>query len=257
MTFGYGKIEIPEQSMFFDHVHNDYEIIYFQEGDVDYVIGSNIYHVSKQDLLIICPGVYHYLRLRSAVPYERFIINFTPEDIDIAPTWAQEHGVFHIAKGGLIYRFFETWAETDAIFSQEEKEDFVRSGICMVFLLLKHRLQQKPGLPEHENSTLKKILAYIDDHLEESITAEQLAARFYVSTSWIVHIFRRYLGISLMQYVRKKKILYAQSLIQAGQAPTDVAVRCHFENYATFYRQYKAVVGHSPQEDKVRNGTGG
>ena len=249
MTFGGGRIEVPDQSLFKRHIHNDYEIFYFCEGDADYIVGSAVYHMNRRDLLIIKPGDYHYLRLRSNAPYERFIINFTEQELQLPEGTVQESGMFHIARDSLIHRFFETWTESKNVQAHGELEEFVRSGISMLLLLLRHQLQQQI-LPEEENPVLKQILLYIDLHPEEAITAEQLAERFYVSTSWIVHIFRRYLGISLMQYIRKKRILYAQSLIQTGLAPTEVAVRCRYESYATFYRQYKAVLGYAPNADK-------
>lgn len=252
MTFTHGRVECPDQASFRRHIHNDYEIFYFCEGDADYIVGSAVYRMNRRDLLIIRPGTYHYLRLRSNAPYERFVINFTEADLDGTVSLLEENGMFHIAAGSLIQRFFESWMESEAVFTQEERKSLVRSGLSMILLLLQHRLQQQPILPEQENPTLKEILLYIDRHPEEAITAEQLSARFYVSTSWIVHIFRRYLGISLMQYIRRKRILYAQSLISAGAAPTDVAEACHFENYATFYRQYKAVLGHAPGTDKLQ-----
>ena len=166
----------------------------------------------------------------------------------------READAFVASKEAWIKKHLETIAERpqQPVLSEEERKSLVRSGLSMILLLLQHRLQQQPILPEQENPTLKEILLYIDRHPEEAITAEQLSARFYVSTSWIVHIFRRYLGISLMQYIRRKRILYAQSLISAGAAPTDVAEACHFENYATFYRQYKAVLGHAPGTDKLQ-----
>ncbi len=251
MTFGNGKIQVPDQSLFPRHIHNEYEVFYFCEGDADYVVGSALYHMNRRDLLVIQPGDYHYLRLRSDAPYDRFFVHFTREELGLPAGTVLETGMFHIARDSMIHRFFETWAESKAVLPAKELEAFVRAGVAMLLLLLKHQLQQQI-LPAEENPVLKQILQYIDQHPEQAITAEQLAERFFVSTSWIVHIFRRYLGISLMQYIRKRRILYAQSMILAGTAPTDVAVRCQFENYATFYRQYKAVLGHSPNEDKLR-----
>ena len=249
MTFGNGRIQVPDQSLFPRHIHNEYEVFYFCEGDADYVVGSALYHMNRRDLLVIKPGDYHYLRLRSNAPYDRFFVHFTREELQL-PAWAvPETGMFHIARDSLIHRFFETWAESKGELQPQELEAFVRSGVSMLLTLLRHQLQQQI-LPAEENPVLKEVLHYIDQHPDQALTAEQLAERFYVSTSWIVHIFRRYLGISLMQYIRKKRILYAQSLIQAGAAPTEVAVRCRYENYATFYRQYKAVLGYAPNEDK-------
>ncbi len=253
MTFANERTETPRQSMFTSHIHNDYELFYFVEGDADYVIGSAVYHMNRRDLLVIKPGDYHYLRLRSSQPYERYIINFDEGDLQLPEGAVQQTGMFHIASDSMIHRFFEDLPKVRAAFSQEEQKAFVRSGITMVLLLLKHHMQQRQVLPEEGNLVLKQILQYIDQHPQEAITAGELASRFYVSTSWIVHIFQRCLGISLMQYVREKRIRYAQALIQQGAAPMEVAVQCQFENYATFYRQYKAVLGCSPKEDKLQD----
>lgn len=250
MTFGNGKIQVPDQSLFPRHIHNEYEVFYFCEGDADYVVGSALYHLNPRDLLVIKPGDYHYLRLRSNAPYDRFYVHFTREELDLPADAVLETGMFHIARDSMIHHFFETWAESQAVLPDAELEAFVRSGVSML-LLLKQQLGQSPILPKEENPVLKQMLHYIDTHQEENLTAEDLAARFFVSTSWIVHIFHRYLGITLMQYIRKKRILYAQSLIRGGQAPTEVASKCQYENYATFYRQYKAVLGYTPNEDKV------
>ena len=252
MTFGSGRTEEPKQSMFTRHIHNDYELFYFVEGDADYVIGSAVYHMNRRDLLVIKPGDYHYLRLRSSMPCERYIINFDETELQLPEGTVQQTGMFHIAGDSMIHRFFEELPKVRDVFSPEEFRVFLSSGIMMVLLLLKHHMQQRQVLPEEGNLVLKQILQYIDRHPQEAVTAGHLASKFYVSTSWIVHIFQRSLGISLMQYVREKRIRYAQTLIQQGMAPMEVAVQCQFENYATFYRQYKLVLGHSPKEDKLQ-----
>ena len=129
-------------------------------------------------------------------------------------------------------------------------ECYIKQGITSVLLFLKYHEKKAVNFPIQENLTLQNILQYIDQNPEEIITAESLSAKFFVSVSWIVHIFQKYLGISLMKYISKKKMLYAQHLIRAGFAPTDVAERCNFENYATFYRQYKKILNKSPKDDK-------
>ncbi len=248
MTFGNGRIEAPEQSLFTRHIHNSYEIYYFSEGDADFIVGSAVYRMNRRDLLVIKPGDYHYLRLRSNAPYRRFIIHFSLQDLCLPAGIEPETGMFHIARDSLIHRFFEVWLESQDVLQPQELETFVRSGASMLLILLQHQLQQI--LPAEENPVLKQILHYIDTHPEENLKAGDLSSRFFVSTSWIVHIFQRHLGITLMQYIRKKRILYAQSLIHSGEPPTEVAVKCQYENYATFYRQYKAVLGYSPNHEK-------
>ena len=43
---------------------------------------------------------------------------------------------------------------------------------------------------------------------------------------------------------------YMAELIRSGMVPTEVAQHCGFENYATFYRQYKKILNRTPKEDK-------
>ena len=97
---------------------------------------------------------------------------------------------------------------------------------------------------------MEEMMAYIDENPTEKITAESLAKLFFVSPSWVVHKFKKLLGISLMQYVNKKRLLYAQRLILGGFNPTEVAEKCNFTDYSTFYRQYKKYFGISPKQIK-------
>ena len=61
--------------------------------------------------------------------------------------------------------------------------------------------------------------------------------------------FRTQMGMSVTQYIRVKKILYAQALIQNGLPPTLAAQYCSYDNYSTFYRNYKKILLHSPEQD--------
>ena len=105
-------------------------------------------------------------------------------------------------------------------------------------------------LPKRAHPTLEAILKYVNEHPEAELTAEKLAAKFFVSVSCVVHAFRKNLGISLMQYVNQKKVLYAQKLIQQGVSPTEAALQCGFDTYTTFYRQYKKTLNRLPKADK-------
>ena len=101
---------------------------------------------------------------------------------------------------------------------------------------------------ESDDEELDAFLFSLGCYPGEPITAADLSARFFVSTSWIVHGFREHLGISLAQYVNRKRILYAEAQIRAGATPTAVAKACHYDSYVTFYRQFKKYLGYAPSE---------
>ena len=252
MHYSHQKISAPDQRRFPRHMHNDYEVLFFVHGDADYIVESSVYHLKSHDLLLITPQTYHNLTPRSSANYERFVINFTAEEIDgdIIEKIPAESTIFHIESDSFINNIFQAWDHFESVFEKNELEEFIKHSLSSLFLFLKYITPQKNHFPIQENRTLQSILQYIDQNPEEIITAEALSTRFFVSVSWIVHIFQKYLGISLMQYISKKKMLYAQQLIRSGEPPTSVAERCKFENYATFYRQYKKILNRSPKEDK-------
>ena len=58
-SFTYGT-NFPQANVFQNHMHNEYEILYFIQGDMDYSIEGVMYHLRPRDLLIIRPRAFHY-----------------------------------------------------------------------------------------------------------------------------------------------------------------------------------------------------
>lgn len=251
--FWHHLTSVPENT-FHRHMHNEFELLYFLSGDAEYIIEGSVYRLRPRDLLLIRPRTFHYLKPLSAAPYERFVINIPEGEIPpLLRDFAQStENIFRLPEHHPAARLFEDWIEIEARGSAEELTLFLSSFVKSTLLYLKLLPITAPVTPLRANRTFDAVLRYIDEHPEERVTAATLAARFFISTSSIVHTCRHTLGISLMQYVSKKRILYAQSRIRSGISPTEVAKLCHYESYATFYRQYKKILNRSPHEDAVK-----
>ena len=52
----------------------------------------------------------------------------------------------------------------------------------------------------------------------------------------------------IMQYIRSKKVMLAYQKIQSGEKPHAVAEELGFNDYSTFYRAYKSLLGFSPNQ---------
>ena len=246
--------DIPNVGGYHRHMHNGYEILYFLSGDAEYIIGSSVYHLHPRDLLLIHPRSFHYLNPLTDATYERFVIHFPAEKI---PASCQEFAegakeIYRIPRGSPIDRFFESWSEAEDMLNHDELKEFLYPSVTHIMLYLRHLTEESAAEPVRENPTLEAILRYIDEHPAEQVTAAALASEFFVSTSWLTHTFRRNLGISLGQYTEKKRILFAEARIREGSTPTDAAKLCGYENYSTFYRQYKKILGRTPREDEIR-----
>ena len=47
------------------HMHNEYELYFFLQGNVDYTLGSSLYHLNAGDMLFIRPTVFHFPKILS------------------------------------------------------------------------------------------------------------------------------------------------------------------------------------------------
>ena len=94
------------------------------------------------------------------------------------------------------------------------------------------------------------LLRYIDEHFTEPITLDTLSARFYVSKSQLNQTFRQMTGTTVIDYIIRKRIAYAQQLLLNGVSAAQAGAAAGFGDYTSFYRAYKKHFGCSPNHDK-------
>ena len=247
--------KVPESKDFYDsHIHNHYELLFFCDGDADFIISGSIYHLQKNDLLLIKPSVYHNLRLLSAHSYERIVFSFQESALleELIPFVHSASSLYRVGESSPIKRVFDNLRAASELFSKEEFDYLSKTSLNHIILHLKHHFPDAVKAKIPSTSPLETILLYIDENPTLTLTIASLAGKFNLSESWIAHSFKRALGISPSQYINRKKITYAKSLIDMGMSPVQAAEACGYVNYTTFYRQYKKYLGVSPAEDTKR-----
>ena len=134
----------------------------------------------------------------------------------------------------------------------DEKELFSFLTPCVgpVITALSYLKKRDAATDEKTDIRLKQVLDHIDADPCAPFTVDSLAERFYMSPSWLSHMFSAKMGVGIMQYACRKRMLYAQKLITEGVPPTEAAEMCGIDNYSTFYRQYKKTIGTAPKNDR-------
>jgi AraC-like DNA-binding protein/ActR/RegA family two-component response regulator len=94
---------------------------------------------------------------------------------------------------------------------------------------------------------LRRVRAYIDDHIGERISLDQLARQAGVSRFHFARQFRLSTGESPMGYLRRVRIERSKSILQTRETTiAEVAVRLGFSDQSHFTRIFGRLVGLSP-----------
>ena len=101
--------------------------------------------------------------------------------------------------------------------------------------------------PRKNNFSAFNIQFYLARHMPDEITLSSLAATFYLTETYLCDLFKRQVGESIMNFLRRIRLHYARRLLaQTNLTLREVASRCGYADYSYFGRQFKADAGMTP-----------
>ena len=231
------------------HIHPCYEIMFFDDGEVEFAIEDRVYVAKKGDVLLIKPCKYHCGKRVNLSPYSRFCLILSPE---IAFSSALVEKIFlkgekiSLGENSLAFRLIRTIYER--LSDSEEYADEFSKGIIDAILISLENSNPETNVRKAEcESTSQKVINFVNMHINSINSVEDISRALFLSRSYIMHIFKAEFKMGVMQYVRNKKLLMAHMEISKGKKPTEVYQECGFSNYPTFYRAYLAYFGASPK----------
>lgn len=95
---------------------------------------------------------------------------------------------------------------------------------------------------------IQHSLDTIENHLSDAITPEQLSREAGFSLYHYCRVFKAAVGMSVMRYITRRRLLHAMYRMAQGQEKTEAALRFGFDSYAGFYKAFRREFGTSPTE---------
>ncbi|MEV4866041.1 GlxA family transcriptional regulator [Streptomyces ossamyceticus] len=103
-------------------------------------------------------------------------------------------------------------------------------------------------LPRSQCDTVGEVLAWMERHLDEEVTVEQLAARAHMSPRTFARRFQQETGTTPYRWILRQRVLQAQRLLEATDETMDtIAWRTGFGTAATLRHQFVRALGTTPQ----------
>jgi len=98
--------------------------------------------------------------------------------------------------------------------------------------------------------SLNQMIAYIEDNLENEIPYAKLAKLFGVNEYTVQKLFSLLCGISISEYIRKRRLSNAGADLFRGEKLIDVALKYQYENPTSFSRAFEKFHGIKPSQIK-------
>ena len=245
------RMDRPDKSVYFNHIHDYCEILLFICGDADFNIDGQAFHPSPYDLIFIPPATYHCLLPMSQLPYENYVIDFKPDIIESRyyEKLFSSPMMINVKEDGEILDLF---SRLDRYESRYDDEDF---NVC-TFALIKELMvccayskgdahSSKIASPTH----IEGIINFISKNIEAPIDVGIISKHMHLSESYVQNLFSQNMHIGLKKYIMQKKIYAAHGDILDGVSPSRAGEKYGFGDYSSFYRLYKKTFGVSPREN--------
>lgn len=242
------------------HAHDFLELYLFLDGSVTYYIEDQVYDLCPGDLLIIPPGRMHRpVIANERAAYERMVLWV---ELDYIARIDSAAGELQAALRGIGANGYRVPLRgDDLIFAASLFRRIVKMERGGVFTSSAIRLYLKDAFEAYslvekeargETAVIPQVIRYLTGHFREPLRLDDLAARFFISKSYLNRHFKAYTNATVYAYLMALRITHARRMLRAGATAAEAGRECGFSDYSTFYKAFKAQTGITPQEFKAR-----
>ena len=246
------------------HSHDFYEIYFFLSGRVSYVIEGKTYHLRPGDMLLTNNRELHKPLIADGRIYERFVVWISPSFLHSLGDETTDLSRCFDASSRRHYNLLRLTGESlqtirkllDRLEAAAERGGF-GSGVLrrayLMELLVAVNLAYFGSVSSEEtdivyNPKVSEILRYINNNLCGDLSLDALSQRFYVSKYHLSRQFKQYVGLTIHQYIMKKRLIAAKLLLLEGSTISEAYIGSGFGDYSNFLKGFKQEFGLSPRK---------
>jgi AraC-like DNA-binding protein len=248
------------------HNHDFYEFFFFLDGNVEFMVGQSNYSIRYGDFLLLPPGISHcHAFVDKEKSYRRFVLWVSREYYDNLAGTSESYRylpdyvnskkdyIFHNDNitfnsiQSMLFRLIEESKNTR--FGKETEVTLQLNSLLLHLNRLVYEQNHHQNVHTGQELTFR-LCNYISDNLEGDLSLDRLAKEFYVSKFYISHHFKDNIGLSLHQYIIKKRLNASKDALLSDTPISKIYNQYGFSDYSSFFRSFKREYGLSPKEYK-------
>ena len=128
-------------------------------------------------------------------------------------------------------------------------EESINHLLCALLLLTMEVTSRSIVLPPEEHNLMDAVRSRLDASYDETITLAALAREFHISSFHLAHAFKAAYGYAPLQYITRRRIGEAQTLLIDTALPiTEIAIRTGYNSSSYFNKAFHKITGMSPRD---------
>lgn len=235
------------------HVHDRIELYILLEGDVSFAVESSLYKMTAGDAIISRPNEMHNCILNSRSVHKHLCFWFdSSSEFLFGDFMSHEFG-----KNNLIVPDSDSKARLLTIYellrsASESHDAYTQQYLILEMLTIFRRFVSGGTRAEEMPPVLREILADIDKNFKTVRSLDYLTDNYYVSSSTLNRLFKRYLRTTPKMYIESKRLAYSRLLLQNGSSVLSACMESGFPDYSNYIRLFKKRFNITPKQYKDR-----
>ena len=234
--------------------HYLYEIFILLSGETTYSINGQSFYLKPKDIIVVPPNAIHSMTFDTQKSCERMVLSFSPKllpsfaNIDLLFDFKKANSSPKVIPAKLVnkYNLLSIYKEcSDICRKKDAQADLYLLGIILKFVAKLNEVLQFLSINDNSSQNATKThslsymcIQYINSHLTENFSIDDMAKTLQFSVSHIRQTFKKESGLTLHNYIFIQKMQLANQLLQQGKPPVVVASELGYEYYSTFYHNY-------------------
>lgn len=246
-------------------IHDFWEFIYVEQGQALITAGEKQYILKKRELVFHKPGEFHSINFYENIPTKIIVSAFVCKspcmqyfEHRFSTLTAIEQGYLYntLKYGGMVCPW-ASYNSNDQKSPTSEKLHLIQSNLEILLLLLIQR-KESPKIESrvisytqmmHSKNLTQQIKDYLQKHLTENLTLEQISNDLSSSLSNLKQLFRQNTNQGIMDYFIDLKMNEAKRLMRDSELNiSQISYHLGYSDISYFSRLFKRRQHMSPTE---------
>jgi len=249
----------PHPTIPYNYYDDTYAITILIHGEGTCSVEGNVYEIKDGDLMVLSPDEIRSFKFTDHAYHERLSVYFS--DSVLLPFFEYDlplMNIFRNRSSGLGNRY--SLSENNNIIINQLKElahkennsiNTARIHGLVLLLLFGIYDARDPQNPQEisaiSSPVIFDICCYIKNNLDKDLSYNTLQNKFLVSRYQLSEVFVRNTGMSLTEYIIRKRLNRVVLLVNQGSGIEEAAYSAGFHTYSHFYKEFVKYYKKSPR----------